>query len=297
MSEQNDSLIAQAYRIPSGWALTVDDDLGAGRALTMTAGWYRTFAAQGNTGAGTELNPYELLFHLRQVLDSANWNVSMRPSGLVRITYLGLAPDGMIVWGAGGLDNLLGFATDIGPVATGQHTDATSLPTHCVFFGPCDDSGWTRAPGRFSGARMPSGRVYGWGDSLQGLTRKLTLKLLPKDTATRDALIAADPDSVPPTPCFGPMSRVTNPGTNEPAQVPPWGAIETFATAGGRSLGVMLGTLQTAIANPGSAPFDHCYFAPETINGGADVRLSVELYDPRRDIASVDLAFYAAETR
>lgn len=297
MSETLDYLIAQAFEIPAGTTMSVDDDLGSGRTVTMTPGFYRTFAAQGNTGAGTEVNPYELIFRLRQELDPSNWNVSIRPNGKVRITYLGLAPNGAITWGSGPLSNLLGFLTDIGPVATGQHTDADYLPTHCIFFAACEDSGWGRSPGRFSGARMPNGKVYGWGDRLQGRTCTLTLRLLPKDNATRDAIIAADANAVPPTPCFGPTSRATSPATGEPGQVFPWGAVETIATAGGKSLGVMLGTLQTAIANPGGAAFEHCFFTPETVSAGGEVQLSVAGYDPRRDIGNIELSFYAAETR
>lgn len=293
--EQNDSLIAQAYTVPTGYTADVTDN-AASHTVTLTAGVYRTFAAKGASGAGTEINPWELLYKFRVLLDVAQWNITLLASGRIRITYLAAAAGGEIVW-ASGLGNLFGFTSDVGPLATNAYQDSDALPTHCVFFAACDDSGWTRTPGRFSGARMPNGIVYGWADKLQGLTRRLTLKLLPKDDTTRAALIVSDPTSSPPTPCFGVTSRVTSPATGEPGQVPPWGAIETFATAGARSLGVMLGTLQTAIATPASAPFDHCYLTPETVTGGAEVRLSVELYDPRRDIASVDLAFYAAETR
>lgn len=296
MSESLDSLIAQAYELGAGYSMTVDDDVGVGRSVTMTAGFYRTFAAQGNTGTGTVLNPYELLFRLRQELDPSQWNVMMRADGHVRIVYTGLAPDGQIVWNSGSLSNLLGFLTDIGPMATGQHQDGEELPTHCVFFAACEDGGWLRTGGRFSGSRMPSGRVYGFGDRLQGLTRRLTLRLIPKSAEVRNALIATEVDCVPPSPCFGPMSRATNPGAGEPGQVPPWGAVETVATAGARSLGVMLGTFQAAVSNPGGAVFEHCYFTPDTISTGGEVKLSVEYFDPRRDL-SIELSFYAEEHR
>ncbi|MBL0219664.1 MAG: hypothetical protein IPQ07_38090 [Myxococcales bacterium] len=298
MAETLDYLIAQTVTIPAGTTVTLIDDLGAPRSVPITAGCYRLFAAQTAGGAGTEENPWELLHKLVELCSTANWNLTLLPSGRVRVTYLGATANGTMAFTSALVAKLLGFnVSAAGPFATGGHADGAYLPSHAVFFGACEDGGWVRTPGRFSGARMPSGLVYGWGDALGGATRKLTLRLLPKDETTRAALVAADADSAPPTACFGPTSRWCTPGAGEPAQDLPWGAVETLATAGARSLGAMLGTLQTAVATPADAPFERCYFTPETIGVGGEVRLSVDGFDVRRDIAAVELSYAATEAR
>ena len=289
-----DYLISQTFEL-TALNTTVTDDAGAGRTVTTAAGSYRTFAARTAAGTGAADDPYELLYALTQLFGAARWLFSLTAAGKVKVTSLNVAASS-ITWHAT-IAALLGFTSNVGPLATNASQTASKLPSHVVLFAACDDTGWRRKPGRFSGATLPSGKVYGWGDRLQGLTRTLTLKLLPKDDDARTTLITADPTSAPPTPCFGVTSRVTSPGTGEPAQALPWGVVDTLGTAGARSLGVILGTLQTAIATPAGAAFEHCYFTPETIATGGDVRLSVEGYDPRRDVGGIELSYYATEAR
>lgn len=292
--ETIDYLIAQTFDL-TALGTTVTDDAGAGRTVTTTAGSYRTFAARTAAGTGAADDPYELLYALTQLFGPTRWLFSLTAAGKVKVTSLNVAASS-ITWHAT-IAALLGFTSNVGPLATNASQTASKLPSHAVFFAACEDTGWQRKPGRFSGATLPSGKVYGWGDRLQGMTRKLTLRLLPKDDDARVALVTADPTSAPPTPCFGPMSRATSPGTGEPAQALPWGVVDTLGTAGARSLGVILGTLQTAITTPAGAAYDHCYLTPETVASGGEVRLSVEGYDPRRDVAGVELSYYASETR
>lgn len=297
MAEVIDSLIAQTVTIPAGTTVTCTDDLGTGRSVTITAGCYRLFAAQTAGGAGTEANPWDLIHKINALISTANWTITMLSTGHIRFTYLGAAAGGKVAFASASIGYLLGFDTDTGSLSTNGTSTGAYLPSHAIFFAACADTGWVRAPGRFSGARMPSGVVYGWGDKLGGATRKLTLRLLPKDETTRAALIAADASTVPPTPCLGPSSRWVSPGSSEPAQALPWGAVETIATAGARSLGVMIGTFQTAVTTPAAAPFERCYFTPETIASGAEVTLSVDGWDQRRDLGPIDLAFAATEAR
>lgn len=295
MAEVIDYMVSQAVQLTGSHDVAVTDATGSFNASLGGGAWYRFFAAKTAGGAGTETNPYELLHRFRALLGIALWDVTLRPNGRVRLSYSG-AGLATIVWTSTTVRNLLGFAANLN-VGSGLSVDAPNLPTHVVYASAANDSGWTVRAGRFSGARMPHGRVYGWGDNLQTLTRSLDLRLLPKDDATRAALIALDATDVPGTPAYGLTSRRTNPGAAEPGQAHPWGASELVATGGGRSLGCILGTLQTAIATPAGAAYEVAFLTPECVNGGASVKLSVEGYDPRRDLAGLELSYVAEETR
>lgn len=293
MAETIAYMLAQAYELAGTHSVSVDT-AGSPSTATLTVGWYRTYLAEVSGADGTEGHPFELISQFGAAVDPtvSSWAVTFTTAGLVRITYLD-SGTGTITWGANGttLRNLLGFTgTAVGPLNQGESATATYLPTHCIFAISAEpDTGWVQSGSRFAGARMPSGRVYGWSARDPSLMRSLTLRLLPKDSATRTTYSMAG------TPCYGPTSRWTSPGTSEPAQAPPWGALETLATAGGVSCGASLGVLQELIAGTVTV-FDHCYLMPETVEAGEQNALSVDGYDARRDVG-LQLSWYREDTR
>lgn len=292
MAETLAYMIAQAYELTGTHSVELVDAGGTHTETLASLGWFRTYLAERTSGAGTEAHPYELLDVFEDLLGAASWRVRLTAAGLVQITYLD-SGTGTITWGTNGttLRNLLGFTgTAVGPLNQDESATATYPPTHCILAIAAEpDTGWVQSGARFAGARMPSGRVYGWSARDPSLMRTLTLRLLPKDSATRTTYSMAG------TPCFGPSSRWTSPGTSEPAQAPPWGALETLATAGGVSCGAVLGTLQDVIAGT-QTTFDHCYLMPETVEAGEQNTLSVEGWDARRDVPVI-LSWYREDTR
>lgn len=292
MAETLAYMLAQAYELAGTHSVGLADAGGSHTETLADLGWYRTYLAERSAGDGTEAHPYELLDAVQTLLGSASWSVSLTTAGLVRITYLD-SGTGTITWGANGttLRNLLGFSgSTVGPLNENESATGTYLPTHCIFAISAEpDTGWVQSGSRFAGARMSDGRVYGWSARDPSLMRSLTLRLLPKDSATRTTY------SMGGTPCYGPTSRWTSPGTSEPAQAPPWGALETLATAGGVSCGAALGTFQELLAGE-VAVFDHCYLMPETVEAGEQNALSVDGYDARRDVG-LQLSWYREDTR
>jgi hypothetical protein len=277
-----DFMLASTVRLASASTLATDDDRGGPTNRTLAAGWYRTFLAPSG-GTGTETDPAELLLAVETALDPTRWTVRLAPSGLVRITYLG-SGTGSLAIGTADLANLLGHTGGTITLASGAYHDGEYLPTHCVFAIACDpDTGWVDTPGRFAGSEFPDGTVYGWHDGLAQMKRSLTFRLLPRDQAVRAALLTAGSGSTG-TPAFGPTSRRRSPIVGEPGQAPPWGAMETLATAAARQCGAAIGTLQSLIAGTSTA-FDVCYLAPECFTQGGRLRLSIERHDARRDLA------------
>ena len=283
-------LLAQAVTLT---AQTVSvTDLAGTNNRTVAAGTYRVYLAKSGA-AGSATDPKDVLATFQTALNGARWSVSLRASGLVRITYLGTST-GSITWGsATTLRNLLGFDADISGLATNGHVEGAYLPTHCVFGGPArNDTGWKARASRVAASRLPSGRVYGWTDGLQQLTRSLDLRLLPKDWTVRATL--ASSTSAPPTPAYGLATRLTNPASGEPGQVPPWGASETIATGAGVSCG-FTDRFEDLIAGS-TTTFDHVYLTPNGLTS-AEVALSEPDWDQRRDLTGLELSFVAQESR
>lgn len=281
MAESLGYLLAQSFHLTSSQAMATTDDRGGPTSRTVAEGWYRVLLANGM--GNNHADPLELLAAVESALDAAKWTVAMGSDGKVRFTYLG-GSTGKITWGAATtLAALLGVTGDIGPLATNATASATYQPTHCVFAAACDpDSGWTDLPARFAGAAMPDGPVYGWHDGTVALKRLATFRLLPKDAAFVTSLQSRG------TPAFPAVSRRRSPATGEPAQAPPWSALDTLATAYAIECGVVWGDLQPVLTGAVTA-YEKVYFAPEMALAGR-IALSVPNYDARRDV-SLELLF------
>jgi len=289
--ETPNALLAQPFTITAEtW--TVTDDVGTSRTVTIPAGTYRVVLGAASTH--TVDAPGDLLTRLNTAFGSS-WRWALGTDGRARVTYLGPSVStGILLAPMGGSAVLaiLGTLTLPATFAVDDVAHATYLPTHSIFAATVDpDSGWEVAPGRFAGARMPDGSVYGWGDRLQRLTRTVGFRLLPKNGAVWSALSTAG--TAPGTPAEGPRARWLDPTASEPAQAAPWGAMETIATADGQALGwttdlqgVLAGTVTSC---------ERVYLTPETLVS-AKTQLSVKGWDPRRDIVGVELAFAGEES-
>lgn len=254
--------LAQAYQLPAtGQTAVVVDQGGTNtRTFNSTAAWFRTYLAK-STGTGTEADPYELIARVEGILNTsgAYWDLRMDDDGRVSIWYNGTGT-GTITWGGScHVGKLLGYAGNVGPLSTGGGV-VSYLPSHCIAGTAfVNDTGWTPGPGRFSGAALPTGQVYGWGDSTPVLTRRGTLTFHPKTWS----VVTSYPD-VATTPMFAATSRWTAPNTSEPGQAPPWSVTDSLVTGRSRSLGVAWANFQDVIDGTATT-FDRCYFDPAMV--------------------------------
>lgn len=286
MAETPNALLAQPFTITAEtWTLT--DDVGTTRTVTIPAGTYRVVLGSATTH--TPDVPGDLLARLNTTF-GASWRWAMGTDGRVSLSYLGpTVTVGVATPPMGGSTvlKILGGLTPLAFFNVNAHATATYLPTHAILASTVDpDSGWELAAGRFAGARMPDGSVYGWGDGLQRLTRTLGFRLMPRNADVWTALSMAG--VAPGTPAEGPRTRWLDATASEPAQAPPWGAMETIATAGGQALGfttdlqgILAGTVTT---------FERVYLTPDAI-AQAKTQVSVKGWDPRRDLTGLELAF------
>lgn len=284
MAESLGYLLAQSFNVSSTQTMATTDDRGGPDNRNVASSWFRVLLANG--AGSTHADPAELLAAVEAALDATKWTVAMSTAGKVTFTYLGTGTGTITFSSATTLKAILGLTGNVGPLATGATATATYQPTHCLFAAACDpDTGWTDTAARFAGAALPDGTVYGWHDGRAVLRRAATYRLLPKDAAFVTSLGSSA------TPAFPATSRRLSPSANEPAQAPPWSALDTLATAYALECGVVWGDLQDVIAGTVSA-YEKVYLAPEMAAAGR-IALSIPSYDARRD-ASVDLLFAGA---
>lgn len=286
MAESIGYMLAQTFQLSASQTAKTTDDRGGPTARTVAAGWYRSRLCPA-AGAGTETDPAEFLNAVEAALGSSKWVVQQVASGFVEVGYVGTGT-GTIDWSTGNLGLLLGFsASSIGPLSPGSAATGTYLPSHCVLAIACDpDTGWVDGPGRFAGAALPDGTVYGWHDGRATMRRSATFRLLPRDWTVRATLSAQG------TPAYPVNTRWLSPSTSEPYQALPWSALDTLATAASRQCGVTWGDFEAIIAGTVTS-YDVVYLAPETFTAGTRLSLSVAGYDGRRDVA-FDALFYGA---
>lgn len=277
MSERLGYLFAQTFHLAASSTLVTTDDRGGPTTRTLAAGWYRTFLCPA-AGTGTETDPAELLLAVETALGATKWSVRMTSAGLVRVTYLG-SGSGTLAIGTADLANLLGITSGAITLTPNASHDADYPPTHCLFAHVCEpDTGWIDAPGRFAGATLPNGVVYGWHDGRNALKRSATFAALPKTWALRTSLGASG------TPAYPAEARMQVPSTGEPGQDPPWSALDTHATAAGLQCAVTWGDFEAIVAGSVTS-YDLVYLALEQFTGGGRVSLWRQGYDARRSYA------------
>lgn len=289
--EQPSYLLAQPFQLAAPETWDVVDDTSS-RTITVPGGASHAYRILlGSTSVHTPATPGDLLHVLEQLLGSL-WTVRLGADGRVAIAYSGASPGSLTPPGGSAVAQLLG-GHDFGTTwAPDESRPAPSLPTHCIFAGVCDpDTGWRLAAGRFAGSVMPDGTVYGWSDRLASRTRAVTLRWLPKDALARESILVGEAGTAPGTPAYGPLDRWLDAWSAEPAQPPPWGAMETVATCGAQALG-WTDDLQRLVAGTAVA-FDVVYLTPTSLKEARAV-LSVEHFDARRDVTGLELS-YAGE--
>jgi hypothetical protein len=288
-------MLAQSFMLSGTITSTATDSLGAGRTITWNTGdnYYRIFLADTSVGDGSScVLPFDLLLH--SYAATSLWLPSLNADGTIRWTYTGTGTGTLHVPAA--LQPLLGlFGLGTLTLAAGAHYDGQQ-PTHCVFsLNWANDEGYKRVQPRTAAKRMVTGQVYGIGDRIIGATRKVTFQLHPKDFAAKANLEAMHPTDNFGTPMFPIASRmVGDPWDGEPSQgyAGQWSVVDTLGIAVDQSLGIAWGNLQDIIADDSSAPFDVCFFTPETLLTGGTTIPSSPNWDLRYDCQNVEFSLY-----
>lgn len=260
-------MYAQAFSLSAVHAITVTDQYRTGATVNINpshTSWFKIFLAPTTdataSDALTEDTAKDLLRHINAKINdglaSTCWEFSLLSSTLVQIKYLGTGL-GSITWGSTTLRSLLGYNTNTGNLGTNAVAWGAFPPTHCIFSsGRSRDTGWIEAAEQTAGARLPSGKVYGWNAPNQGFLRRLTTEYHPYDHTVK---VSAEIDSLS-TPMFPDKSRWASLSTAVDV-APPWSVVEDLKSRF-RRLSVTIGNFQTLIAGT-STLYDECQWHPE----------------------------------
>ena len=264
-------MYAQAFPLSAVHAITVKDQYRTSPSGTVIninpshESWFKIFLAPTTdataSDALTEDTAKDLLRHINAKINdglaSTCWEFSLLSNTLVQIKYVGTGL-GSITWGSTTLRSLLGYNTNVSPpLSTNSVAWGAFPPTHCWFSsGRSRDTGWIEAAEQTAGARLPSGKVYGWNAPNQGFLRRLTTEYHPYDHTVK---VSAEIDSLS-TPMFPDKTRWASLSTAVDV-APPWSVVEDLKSKF-RRLSVTIGNFQTLIAGT-STLYDECQWHPE----------------------------------
>jgi hypothetical protein len=274
MAETITTVLAQPFELSGNYLVTVYDQVAPGGTLaniiaSADAGTFRTWLAPSG-GTGSAASPRSLTARVRANLGSPLWNVTAT---------------GRII------ANLLGFTSDVGPLATGTTQTGDYQPTHCAFlYGRTNSTGWQGVPGPMAYAEMPRGEVYGDELGVGRMRTTFDAMGLPTDAAARTALGSVC------TQMFPAESRWIEPSaTPAVALTPGWSLHEFVRTAGGKRLGVALGTWPQIVAGTTTA-YHAANFTAECLAAASAQRLTESGNRLRTDWSGLSLWYLAAET-
>lgn len=298
MAKNPCSMIALPVKWTTSRSATVTDSAGVGRTATLIPSgtlWTRTFLAPA-TG-GTIDAPVDLIRTVETALNATPglWSLALRDTGRVRITYTG-AGTGSIVWGlATSVGRVLGFSTDIGPLASGASVDAGMMPAFCWFPYTLDtDEGFRSAPTMMVGAPLGNGLEVVWNEGTQRLTRTLRARFAPTSEAKR---VEKGLNATPFWPPMDAPERYTRPSI-VPENCPNgWTVHETLSCAPGLRIGYSLYELPELIAGSTDRYIVGGITKDSVAAAQNRAALSIGSYTILVDVPSVEFTFSTTETR
>jgi hypothetical protein len=309
MAETITTALNATFALTTSYNLTVTDDQGVGRTVTIGTAATTTYwriaiagAASPATPSTTAGSPKRLLDHIAAKLNAGGsdiWLLSVTTSGFVNIAYSGVVRAGTIELGSVPR-NLLGFADatpDISVPMGGSQT-ATHYPSHSAYFlGPANATNWRDTPPLCSISEGRDGSSYSLTDTM-GL-REYTFDGLyhPTKWSDRTVLgISATASSA--TPIYGDSSRYKT-RSAAAGVTPPWGltdfmfaCLSNGATADMAKCGAVIGTFQSVVGGSVTT-FDEVYVSAETLTKSKPQVPSIANWSARMNWPGIVLRQYA----
>jgi hypothetical protein len=233
-------MIAATFKLATSVVLTVTDDQGIGRSVTIATLSTDTYwriklasSASPGTPSTTPGSPKNILAHITNKLNaggSAIWSATLNAAGFVVFAYSGVVRAGTITWPGSILENTLGFTANVS-VPMGSSQTAAYHPSHTAYFiSRENDTGWQNDPPLVAIARPRGGRPYGWSDTSAIVTRTFDAKWHPYTWSSRTSAGLSSTDGGA-TPIWGDSSRWKT-RTATAGMTLPFGLVDFFAICG-----------------------------------------------------------------
>lgn len=262
------TLVAQTFKLSVAYNLTVTDQHGTGRTVSINSlgsDRYFRFCAAPNgdataSTATTEEAAVEFINHVQQRLNagfSAVWSLSIIDQGLIKILYSGTGL-GSITWDTNKIiRNLLGYTGNAtSNLSNGAYVYGTYQPTHCLFcVGRETETPYAHERHAVAAARTRGGRVSAWFSGSRPVFSRFKSVLHPTTQSHQSSLAMY---STPIEPDRDPRTVSDAAGV-----APPWSAMDFLGASWGHALGILPGTFQNEVAGTATV-YDLAYLDPDS---------------------------------
>jgi hypothetical protein len=306
VAETITTTIHATFALSTSYTLTVTDDQGVGRSVTVgtaatTTYWRVGVATLSGSPSTTPGTPYHFLAYLQARLNaggSAIWSVAINSAGFVVFTYTGVVRAGTITFPDTIVRNVLGYQGNVACSMGGGTSQAPYHPTHVFYsLGLSNSTNWSDDPPLAAIAGPRDGSTYGWSDSAALQTITFDSLFHPYDWDARTTLGLSATASAA-TPYQGSSTRRKTRSTTA-GITPPYGGVDFFYTVatnnsvvGMAKCGALLGNFQAALLGSVST-FDEVYLDPESITRADAWKPSVPNWSLRMSRTGIRLRHYA----
>ena len=297
MAHKITTMLAATYFLSSSQTLYLTNDLTSSlTSVSVPNGYYTTYLI--NTSSTDFFfffvdKTWCILQKTRERLGNY-FDFGLTADGKTQIRYRGYSTGSISFVSSSAMKNALGFTETVLTFYSGSVLTSSYQPYGAVFsINSSDSDGWQTEYSQTAYAETPMGIVYGFKDDYFKLTRKFTLKFLPRNQTAKNAL-GGNPATVAMSEYTTASAQSSNynhtpPSFEDSYYIQPFTFQHFLRLAPGYPVRTAFGTFQENLSGS-NLRYDAVYLRPNFINkkGGYQVP-SIRNYDNLVDVPDIEV--------
>lgn len=297
MAHKITTMLAATYFLSSSQTLYLTNDLTSSlTSVSVPNGYYTTYLINTSStdfSNGVVDKPWCILQKTRERLGNY-FDFGLTADGKTQIRYRGYSTGSISFVSSSAMKNALGFTETVLTFYSGSVLTSSYQPYGAVFsINSSDSDGWQTEYSQTAYAETPMGIVYGFKDDYFKLTRKFTLKFLPRNQTAKNAL-GGNPATVAMSEYTTASAQSSNynhtpPSFEDSYYIQPFTFQHFLRLAPGYPVRTAFGTFQENLSGS-NLRYDAVYLRPNFINkkGGYQVP-SIRNYDNLVDVPDIEV--------